>query len=71
MPRKNQGFNETHPELMEGEMFLHNVFGNDDWESLRYKTKRLGIQAYTREGVPLRDPRPAFVQRTEFEKTEG
>ena len=73
-------FNQTHPELREGEIFLCNVGGNFDvfrdrfmpihevFDSIGWKSKRIGSVAYTRDGKPIKNMRPIFVERVELER---
>lgn len=65
---KNRNYNERHPELKEGEMFLTN-FGCDPYDYTRicWKTKRKGYRAYTINGEYVEDMTPIFVQRKEYE----
>ena len=63
----NRNYNETHPELKEGEMFLTNA-SFDDYTYIRWITKRRGIQAYTIDGEELTVLRPVFVQKEEYEE---
>ena len=63
-----RNYNETHPELEEGEMFLFSGV-DETYEPLKWKTKRMGVVAYTSRGVPLAQKyRPIFVQRKEYEE---
>lgn len=59
------GFNETHPEMREGELFLINATWAG-YERIRWKTKRRGLQAYTEQGEEVTGYIPVFVQRKEF-----
>lgn len=75
------GFNLKHPELLNGEMFLTNVFegmpdfdDDEDDGSLEYQfrsigwaSKRLGNQAYDIRGNPLPTGHPVFVKMAELE----
>jgi len=63
----NRNYNETHPELEEGEMFLTNS-SFDNYIFIRWKTKRQGIQAYTIDGKELTMLKPVFVQKEEYEE---
>lgn len=70
-------FNENHPELREGEVFVGNIEMVHFVQS-EHKTKRLGYQAYMRNGTPMRRRKkgeswhsflyPMFVQRSELEE---
>jgi len=60
-------YNETHPELKEGEMFLSNN-SFEEYTHIGWKTKRLGIQAYTIDGEELTVLRPVFVRNEEYEE---
>jgi uncharacterized protein (UPF0335 family) len=70
-------FNDIHPELKAGEVFLHNVTpGTSDWTRIHYKTKRLGKQAYNLYGKALEhNSKPVFVKeeelRAEASKRDG
>jgi hypothetical protein len=69
-----EGF-KIHPEAQEGEIFFFNVSANlpgmsgldldDTFQSMNWKTKRLGEVAYDISGNYLRHSRPVFVQRSE------
>ena len=68
-------FNDNHPELRHGEVWLTNGTISD-YAHCRFVTKRFGKQAYSNTGVPLRniaDPvlgppfRPIFVEVWEKE----
>ena len=64
---KEKDFNDAHPELLEGEMFLTNcLIDSDVYHEIRWKTKRRGRQAYAMDGTPLHLNKPIFVQRTEW-----
>jgi hypothetical protein len=67
MIEKKRSYNETHPELEEGERFLTNCV-QDTYDSIGWKTKRWGRHAYTIEGEPLTGYIPVFVQRSEYEE---
>ena len=62
-----KNYNETHPELKEGEMFLTNSMP-DDYIRIGWKTKRKGIQAYTIDGEKIQLLAPVFVQKEEYEE---
>jgi hypothetical protein len=74
-----QDFNYTHPELRQGEVFLGNfddpaekdIFLEEEDNTTVYdigwKTKRIGIKAYSIEGVILEHSVPVFVQATELQ----
>jgi len=66
-------FNENHPELKEGEMFLMNDEENSEalvtYNSLQYKSKRFGTIAYSDDGNVLdKKIRPIFVNKEEFKQ---
>lgn len=77
-------FNDKHPELRKGEMFLQNVidpkllpsrestkyFPELDFESIKFKSKRMGNIAYDEKGNRLIFSRPVFVDRIMFELEE-
>ncbi len=77
-------FNDKHPELLEGEVFLQNVidpeqlkldsslgmFGGLDFASIPFSKKRLGKVAYDHNGKVLPLGRPVFVDRISFELEE-
>jgi hypothetical protein len=63
MDRDN--FNRNHPELRPGEVFLTND-NAPGFETISWKTKRLGRQAYNMKGE-LTWGLPVFVQATELE----
>ncbi len=73
--------NKKHSELREGEVFITNIgftrlhcpieYGDDnrsDWDSIGWKTKRMGEVAYDIYGRPINGMRPVFVQRSEMVK---
>lgn len=61
-------FNDTHPELRPGEVFLCNVVPRTlEWRNIPYKTKRLGNQAYDVGGKAIAFA-PVFVQSRELKK---
>lgn len=67
MIEEKRNYNERHPELEVGEMFLTNC----EWEvynSLKWISKRRGGVAYTASGVPRPGYRPVFVLRSEYEE---
>ena len=77
-------FNDKHPELREGEMFLQNVFDPQvlflreaakclpglDFESIQFSSKRLGEVAYDEHGKVLPLARPVFVNMKQWELEE-
>jgi|GEM_PF-3678683 len=66
---KKEDFNRHHPELQEGEIFLGNFYqGDASFDHIKWKTKRAGSEAYTKDGESLLDYSPVFVQRSEVEK---
>lgn len=62
-------FNDKHPELEDGEMFLTNErMETCDW--IHFKSKRMGITAYTTNGKVVEKTNkmfPVFIQKKEFE----
>jgi hypothetical protein len=64
---KKRNYNETHPELEEGEMFLTNSV-DENYTRIRWNTKRRGMQAYTIDGELLTGFIPVFVQKKEYEE---
>lgn len=59
-----------HPELQDGEVFLTNTY-IDDFDRIQWKTKRMGEQAYDKNGKPVPGYSgiyPVFVQKSEYEK---
>ena len=64
-------FNNTHPELKDGEMFLGNVT-KSFYHKIGWETKRMGTTPYTTNGEVLLQisPRilyPVFVQKKEYD----
>ena len=59
-------FNDRHPELLEGEIFLGNVWNIEPFKCY-WGTKRYGQQSYDVDGVPLSGYFPLFAQRSELE----
>ena len=73
--------NKNHPELQEGEVFLTNAFDDripmhiddyvddrSDWESIGWRSKRMGEVAYDIYGNPINGMFPVFVGRDELIK---
>lgn len=66
-------FNDTHPELREGEVFLFNASDippypdEDPFVLCRLETKRLGTVAYKKDGTPLLNTRPVFGMKWEVD----
>jgi len=58
---------EGHIEEREGEVWLRNI-KPEEFSRFRWKTKRLGTNAFDIDGELLRGQRPLFVQRKEIEK---
>lgn len=54
-----KSYNDTHPELRPGEVFLTNV-QEHEWQTIRLMSKRRGSQAYDRTGTPLPADQEAF-----------
>jgi hypothetical protein len=66
---KKRNYNETHPELREGEMHLSNCpLDSYSYDRIGWNTKRRGQQAYTIDGKLITRYIPVFVQREEYEK---
>ena len=72
MNASTKDFNETHPEMEPGEVFVGNIYHNSDpkWSSLTrtYQSCRPGAKAYTADGKVLKGHRPVFVFRLEYER---
>lgn len=73
MGQDKPDFNVTHPELGHKEVFLMNAT-RSDFQHFTFVTKRIGKQAYSSAGVPLRNYYeygspppvfPVFVERWE------
>jgi hypothetical protein len=64
---EQRNYNETHPELKEGEMFLFSGV-SETYDPLKWNTKRMGAVAHTPRGVPLPKYSHVFVQRKEYEE---
>ncbi len=61
----------SHPEKRDGEVFIGNAGLNGlEFNSIGWKTKRLGIIAYDKNGKISEDKkhRPIFIQLSEMEK---
>lgn len=58
-------FNDTHPEIQEGEFFLTNT-EVDVFHTISWETKRKGDVAYTIRGEVISGVVPVFVQKKEF-----
>jgi hypothetical protein len=68
MIEEKRNYNETHPELREGEMFLSNyMLDNFDFKRIGWHSKRKGRQAYDVEGTELTGYIPVFVQKEEYD----
>ena len=81
---KVKDFNDKHPELLSGEMFLQNVinpkllisreltkdFPALDFENIKFLSKRMGKIAYDEKGNRLTFSRPVFVNRIMSELEE-
>lgn len=59
-------YNEKHPELQKGEMFLANAM-DEDFRCIGWKSKRKGNRAYTKNGEVIMYKFPVFIQIEEFE----
>ncbi|MBE9592839.1 MAG: hypothetical protein IMF19_05105 [Proteobacteria bacterium] len=67
MIEEKRNYNERHPELEVGEMFLTHC-RSEDYIEIGWISKRMGVVAYTPRGVPLPKYRPVFVLRSEYEE---
>ena len=67
MIEEKRNYNETHPELREGEMFLTNTT-NEDYVKIGWISKRRGNHAYTIHGTEIKWYAPVFVQKKEYEE---
>lgn len=56
-----------HPEKREGEIYLTNT-DPGDYEKIGWRTKRLGLIAYSLDGHAIDSLRPVFVSRAELTK---
>lgn len=68
---KKADFNDSHPELREGEMLLSNISNYEEervYSQSQCTTKRLGKTAYDIHGKIVRGFKPWFVQREEHER---
>lgn len=66
-------FNDTHPELLPGEMWLNNYWPEDrnNRENVwvpQGKTIRFGLTAYGFYGQVVPDAKPVFIQKDEHEQ---
>ena len=64
-------FNNTHPELKDGEMFIGNVTKSFYNHNIGWQTKRMGITAYTPDGEVIFNRLsttlyPTFIQKKEY-----
>jgi hypothetical protein len=66
-------FNDNHPELRKGEIFLANIYvgynpGIDDQKfgEIKYKSARLGWTSYDVEGNYLSNFQPVFVRKWDY-----
>jgi len=57
---------DTHPELLQGEVFLTNS-DSVEFHRIGRKTKRVGKTAYDVQGKVLRHSFPVFVKASELE----
>ena len=57
-------FNETHPELRDGEIFVTNT-ANPEMTNIGWKTKRIGNTAYSINGLIVSGLRPVFRKEDE------
>lgn len=72
MIHTHKDFNETHPELLPGEVFLTNTKEYPDAfrRISSHKTLRFGRISYTIHGERIRNMRPVFAQKDEVEKAK-
>ena len=66
-------FNETHPELLDGEMFLTNIYKYNNelhYYSIGYNTKRKGNIAYTTDGEISKHSFPVFIDKKEYDEVQ-
>lgn len=75
---QRHGFNAAHPELNEGEIFLTNIGrqrqeiggkefgGQEEFDQIRFLSKRRGEQAYMTDGNPSPDGLPVFISNVEY-----
>lgn len=55
---------QKHPEIREGEVFVTNCMPSV-FPQIGWKTKRRGIVAYDRDGTPVKEMFPVFIQQSE------
>lgn len=68
----------VHPELLEGEVWLTNVFPmldglerTDSFRAIRWRTKRRGNTAYDANGSPVPGAYPVFVMEAELAESSA
>jgi hypothetical protein len=61
-------FNERHPELRQGEVWITNEFEHDSWQ-VTLATARRGEVAYSILGKPIAGGRPVFAQQSELDES--
>lgn len=72
-------FNDTHPELLEGEVWLTNIGCANSlcldclvqWAGVPHSTKRLGDKGFWLDGAPDEFRSPVFVARAEYERLKA
>jgi hypothetical protein len=57
----------THPETLDGEVFMFNAT-DEGYQNSVWRTRRMGHQAYDMWGAKIRNVHPVFVKRTEIEE---
>jgi hypothetical protein len=68
-PDNNNKFrNLDHPELQDGEVWYTNT-SVKNYDLIKFKSKRLGVQAYDCECVPIsKETKPVFVSKKEYQE---
>ena len=60
---------QTHPELREGERWLGNSHEKEGYKiAINYRIKRLGYTAFSTRSEIIKDYRPIFVMKSEYEE---
>jgi hypothetical protein len=65
--KEEEDFNDAHPELRGGEIFLTNCRW-DEYMQIGWLSKRSGLHAYSIYGKEVAGLLPVFVQKKEYEK---
>lgn len=68
---ENKMFNKNHPELKIGEMWLTNESNDINYNYIRYKTKRKGTLAFTKDGEIIKNRYPIFIEKQEFIRVQN